>query len=169
MWFYKVASFYGNPLWMPVESVTLWTKELQARPIAPIVYVIGGTYLCPLFALGFVTLVTFIKELKLVFQGRMKASPIIFLWMLGIPLMAYLFIIRIDNPEHRYFYPILPGIAILAAMNLERINHWLVKYFKSEKLLIAAEWIMMIAYSSWAVQTALPVIFQEKNLMRIPF
>ncbi|MCA9395806.1 MAG: hypothetical protein KC649_01445 [Candidatus Omnitrophica bacterium] len=168
-WFYKVTVYYGNPLWMPVETVTLWTKELQARPIAPIVYILGGIYLCPILLLGFGTATAFIKDAVRVFKGDSICSPFIFLWILGVPLMAYLFILRHDNPEHRYFYPIIPAFIVLSAMNLERLNRHLSKYFKSAVVLMGLEWGIMIGYSYWAFHTAMPVILNQKNLIRIPF
>lgn len=174
-WFLIVFRQYNNFFWQPDFSAVTsdagasWIKLLNSRPHSFIVYVVGGFYLCPPLALGYVTIYRIFFDIIKMIKHQTAQSIYVFLWLACLPLL-YIFIIKAHNSaEHRYLLTVLPALSILSAITLTRFYERVSVYFLSKKILAAFIWIGLILSSIWSVRIAWQVIMSGKVLIDIPF
>lgn len=174
-WFLAAYHQLGHPLWQPDYSsatsilATTWVKHLQSRPHSLIVYIIGGSYLCPPIFFGYMSVIPSVRNFFRLIKRKLRHSVSIFLWVSMLPLLRIFMLEAHHSAEHRYLMPILPALSILAAMSLTRLHEKISGYFLSKNILTALIWSLLILSAVWSVRIAWHVIMRGKVLIDVPF
>lgn len=120
-WAVTLTRVYGSPLFTPsspgLSQMHPWFEYLKAKPWYT--YLVEVPWQVPVFLLGY-------WAVALMVLAREKSPGQLLLAVWVVAFMAGLTLITARNellgPEHRYLIPAYPALAVLSAMQLERIG-----------------------------------------------
>ncbi len=173
-WFFKVYGTFGNPLYLPGQSDILqkdmsgWFTQLAKRPAGPILYLIGIPYLCPMFAIAFISFKNFISDGIKAITKKGYDYRFLLLWLIVI---VFYYSLR-ANKEHRYMLPTYPAIAVLASCYLDRFRIYSGKFSRflgNERIRNVVLLILFLLCAVWTVPIGIGAGLEDKILLKIPF
>lgn len=173
-WFLKVIQVYGEPLHQPTQGIsqansqdiTGWFAAVRGRAHPIILFSLGLSFLCPLFALAYLTWDDLGRAIRGERDPAIRGTLMLWVWI----LVFYLYLADISdffavgNKEHRYFYPAYPAIAVLAASGLNRVRQWLADFFGKPGIADATVIFLLLANAAWGCYFAYPKIFSDQLL-----
>ena len=172
-WFYEVYRVYGSPFYVPprdlkaiAEKDTLgWYMVVFNRPHTYILFGIGIPYLCPLFGFAYASFIRFVREVKK-FIVRMDPDYefiILWLWI----LVFYLTSFKVGK-EYRYMLPVLPPLAILAAVYIDKFRQ-AIRARTNAGISVTVILLLFVACCFWSLPIGQSAVINNETLILRPF
>ncbi len=176
-WFHKIYDTYGQFFYQPdtlykdSPQISKWLEILRLRPHGIIFYTVGTACISPIFIAGYTSIVRFIKIMFRSIFGtpliQKEDRFILFLWLWVLSVSSYYLISR--TGEYRYLVPVYPAMALLSGIVL---NQWI----GVARSIFRLPWLghgiiiaLIISSAVWTIPIAWSTIFNERNLIHIPF